>query len=64
MTEKEVEDEEEKEVDNLIEFAYELDYEKYIEDFEIRQALAILKDRVDEIKQDVDWKQKFASEWN
>ena len=45
-------------------FAYELDYEKYMEDQEIRQALAIIKDRVREIKQDDDWKQKFAREWN
>jgi hypothetical protein len=46
MTEKEQEDQKEKEVDDLLEFAYELDYEKYMEDFEVRQALAIIKDRV------------------
>jgi hypothetical protein len=48
----------------LIEFAYELDYEKYMEDFEVRQALAIIKDRVNEIKKDEDWKTKIAKEWN
>ena len=36
MTEQKVEDEKEKEIDNLLEFAYELDYEKYMEDFEVR----------------------------
>lgn len=35
-----------------------------MEDFEVRQALAIIKERVDTIKQDVDWKQKMADEWN
>lgn len=47
-----------------MEFAYELDYEKYMDDFEVRQALAIIKDRVNEIKQDVDWKDKMTKEWN
>lgn len=54
----------EEEIDELLEFAYELDYEKYMEDFEVRQALAIIKDRVNEIKKDDDWKQKIAKEWN
>ena len=36
MTEKELEDQKEKEIDDLLEFAYELDYEKYMEDFEVR----------------------------
>lgn len=64
MTEKEIEEQKEKEVDDLLEFAYELDYEKYMDDFEVRQALAIIKDRVNEIKKDVDWKTKMAQEWN
>lgn len=64
MTEKQQVDEQEKEVDELIEFAYELDYEKYMEDYEVRQALAVIKDRVNEIKQNDDWKQNIAKEWN
>ena len=64
MTEKELEDQKEREIDDLLEFAYELDYEKYMEDFEVRQALAIIKDRVNEIKKDSDWKEKIAQEWN
>jgi len=47
-------------MDDLLEFAYQLDYEKYIDDFEIRQALAVLKERVHEIKKDENWKQNFA----
>lgn len=30
------EEEKEKEIDDLIEFAYDLDYEKYMEDYEVR----------------------------
>lgn len=63
-TEKQQEDAKEEEIDELIEFAYELDYEKYMEDYEVRQALSIIKDRVNEIKKDTDWKQTIANEWN
>ena len=35
-TEKQLEDEKEAEIDDLLEFAYELDYDKYMGDFEIR----------------------------
>ena len=48
----------------MIEFAYDLDYEKFLEDYEVRQALAIIKDRVQEIKNDDDWKKNIAEEWN
>ena len=41
----------------MLEFAYELDYEKYMEDYEVRQALAIIKDRVTEITKQPDWKE-------
>jgi len=64
LTEKNVEEEKEKEIDDLLEFAYELDYEQYMDDFEVRQALAIIKDRVNEMKKDSDWKNNMAKEWN
>lgn len=35
-TEKQSEEIKEAEIDDLLEFAYELDYEKYMEDFEVR----------------------------
>ena len=35
-----------------------------MDDFEVRNALAIIKDRVQEIKKDEDWKTKIAKEWN
>jgi hypothetical protein len=64
MSAKQIEDEKEQEIDDLIEFAYDLDYEKFMEDYEVRQALAIIKDRVNEIKQDDTWKDKATEEWN
>ena len=35
-----------------------------MEDFEVRQALAIIRERVQEMKKDDDWKQKITKEWN
>lgn len=64
VTPKMEEEQKEKEVEDLIEFAFDLDYEKYMEDYEVRQALAIIKDRVDEIKKDDEWKKNIADEWN
>ena len=48
----------------MLEFAYELDYEKYMKDSDVRTALAVIKERVNTITKDVDWKQKMADEWN
>ena len=64
ITEKEQEKNKEDEIDELLEFAYDLDYDKYMDDFEVRQAFAIINDRVREIKEDQDWKEKIAQEWN
>ena len=64
MTEKQQEEEKEKEIDDLLEFAYDLDYDQYMEDFEVKQAFEIIRDRVNEIRQDQDWKKNIADEWN
>lgn len=64
QTAAQMEDAKEAEIDDLLEFAYELDYEKYMEDYEVRQALGIIKDRVKEMTQEEDWKEKMAQEWN
>lgn len=64
MTEKQQEDAKEAEIDELLEFAYELDYEKYMEDYEVRQALAIIKDRVNELTAEPNWKEQMTEEWN
>lgn len=36
QTEKQLEEAKEAEIDELLEFAYELDYEKYMDDYEVR----------------------------
>ena len=59
-----IEEDKEAEIDELLEFAYELDYEKYMEDYEVRQALAIIKDRVNELTQEPNWKEQITEEWN
>lgn len=63
-TEKQQEEAKDADIDQLLEFAYELDYEKYMEDYEVRAALAVIKERVNDIKQEPDWKEKMADEWN
>lgn len=63
-TEEQLKQEQDNEIDDLIEFAYDLDYEKYMEDLEVRQAIALIKERVAEIKKDDEWRQKIAQEWN
>ena len=35
-----------------------------MDDYEIRNAFEIIKERVQDIKQDVDWKQNLADQWN
>jgi hypothetical protein len=62
MTEKMTEEQKDAEVDDLLEFAYELDYEKYMEDYDVRQALAVIKERVGALN--TDWKQDMVDEWN
>lgn len=54
--------EKEDEIDDLIDFAYELDYEQYMEDMEVRQALELIKQRVGEMKKDEQWKDKMEDD--
>ena len=35
-----------------------------MEDYEVRQALAIIKDRVNELTNKPNWKEQIANEWN
>jgi hypothetical protein len=46
LTEEEQEKREEEEVDDLLKYAMDLDFDKYIEDLEVQSALEILKDRI------------------
>ena len=64
LTAQQAEELKEQEVDELVEFAYQLDYEKFVEDFEVRQALSVLRERVSELKKDDKWKENFVDKWN
>lgn len=65
-TEKQVEDEEEENVDDLLAFTNNLDYDKYIDDLEVKHMVTALKKRIDDLKnkEDDDWKNKIVDAWN
>eukprot|EP01059_Diplonema_ambulator_P021990 TRINITY_DN3661_c0_g1_i1.p1 TRINITY_DN3661_c0_g1~~TRINITY_DN3661_c0_g1_i1.p1 ORF type:complete len:437 (+),score=87.38 TRINITY_DN3661_c0_g1_i1:1209-2519(+) len=50
MTEDEAFESEMKDAQKLVDFAANLDFEKFIEDYEIREALSIMRQRVDELE--------------
>ena len=64
VTEKMQEDAKEAEIDELLEFAYELDYEKFMEDEEVRMALGAIKQRVDKMTAENNWQENMAEDWN
>lgn len=49
MTEEEAEDAEFADARDLVDFAAELDFDSFIKDFEVQEAIAIMRDRVKEI---------------
>jgi len=49
MTEDENEDMEELEVDELLQFTDDLDFEQYIDDMEVKEALSFVKSRIDDL---------------
>jgi len=66
-TEEQVKAEEDEELDDLLNFTSNLDYDKYINDLEVKNMVAALKNRIDELKtQDAeeDWKSKIVEQWN
>jgi len=52
MTEDEALDAEEADVDDLMDFVNQLDYKQYMDDFEVRQALAAMRTRISAIGED------------
>ena len=48
----------------MLEFAYELDYEKYMEDSEVRMALAVIKDRVGSLAKEENWQDNMVEAYN
>jgi len=65
-TAEQVKDEEDKELDDLLEFTSNLDYDQYIHDFEVKNMVVALKKRIDELhnKEEDDWKNKIVDAWN
>ncbi|KAL0477597.1 laminin subunit alpha [Acrasis kona] len=53
MSEKEAEEVEDKEVDDLLNFASNLDFEKFMEDEEVKEAVNVIKTRVKELEGEV-----------
>ncbi|KRX10893.1 Armadillo-type fold [Pseudocohnilembus persalinus] len=50
--------EEDEELDDLLGFVDNLNYDKYINDLEVQTMIKSIKDRVTELKKDENWKQK------
>jgi len=65
-TEQQLKDEEEQDIDDLLDFTNNLDYDKYLNDLEVKHMVLALKKRIDEIKvqEEDDWKKKIVDEWN
>lgn len=75
MTEEEAEVVEDQEAEDLVDFAQSLDYDSYIDDLEVRQALNVIRERIDTQKAldaaaeaaadgAENWRDQFLSEWN
>lgn len=66
-TEKQLDDEEDGDLNDLLEFTNNLDYDKYINDLEVKGMVTALKKRIDELNQqneEDDWKKKIVEAWN
>lgn len=65
-TEKQVKEEEEEDVDELLEFTNNLDYDKYIDDIEVKHMISALKNRINDLKgkEEDEWKNKIVDAWN
>lgn len=64
-TEDQLNKEEEQDIDELLDFTQGLDYEKYINDLEVRSMIAALKHRINDLKgEETDWKKKIVDAWN
>eukprot|EP00163_Fabomonas_tropica_P012563 TRINITY_DN2389_c0_g1_i2.p1 TRINITY_DN2389_c0_g1~~TRINITY_DN2389_c0_g1_i2.p1 ORF type:complete len:376 (-),score=88.02 TRINITY_DN2389_c0_g1_i2:286-1413(-) len=54
MTEVEADDQDQAETEDLVNFAASLDFEQYLDDYEVRQALELVRQRVTEIEDAVE----------
>lgn len=62
LTEDEALEDELAGADELLEFAKNLDYEKYISDYEVAGALAIMRERVEEIARENNWSKEAVKQ--
>jgi len=59
MTEKEAEQEKDDEIDDLLDFAQNLDFDEFIDDLEVKSLVSALKHRVNQMSgQEIDKKEK------
>jgi hypothetical protein len=58
MSEKAAEESESKEVDDLLDFAKNLDFEEFISDIEVKEAVNVIQSRVKELQSEVDKEDK------
>jgi len=65
-TEQQLVEEEDKDLDDLLKFTTNLDYDKYINDLEVKDMVVALKKRIDELRghEEDDWKNKIVDAWN
>jgi len=65
-TEQQVKDEEEQDLDDLLAFTNNLNYDKYINDLEVKDMVIAMKKRIDELreKEEENWKNKIVDAWN
>lgn len=64
MTEQELENNENAEVDELLDFANNLDYDQFMYDMEVRNMVNAIQTRINDLKQQDNWKEKVVEEWN
>ncbi|KAF8278182.1 hypothetical protein TcBrA4_0116780 [Trypanosoma cruzi] len=60
LTEEEALEDELADADELLDFAKKLDYEKFINDYEVAGALAIMRERVEEIVRENNWSKEVV----
>jgi len=65
-TEKQVKDEEDQDLDDLLDFANNLDYDRYVNDLEVKNMVVAMKKRIDELreKEEDNWKNNIVDAWN
>lgn len=61
MTSEQKQEVDDAEIDGLLDFMEHFDADKYAQDVEVREMIATLKNRVGEIKKEVNWKEEWET---